>query len=77
MTKDETRLKDPPHFNSLYLEEIQEMEDRAKILLREAEAFMDLGKDKQALASQFIAKTYTATADALMERAISEPLAKA
>tara|TARA_R110000824_G_scaffold203595_4_gene388113 strand:- start:754 stop:987 length:234 start_codon:yes stop_codon:yes gene_type:complete len=77
MIEDPARLIDPPHFTYLYLEEIHEMEDRAKELLKQAELYHSNGKTKEAEATEFVAKTYTATAEALMRRAMSEPLAVA
>jgi len=53
------------------------MEDRAKELLEQAEKYHNSGQLKEAEASKFVAKTYTATVEALMRRAISEPLASA
>jgi hypothetical protein len=77
MMDDPTKLNEPAHFTYLYLEEIAEMEDRAKELLKQAEKYHNSGQLKEAEASKFVAKTYTATVEALMRRAISEPLASA
>jgi len=74
--EDPTKLSDePPHFKYLYLEEIDALDQKAKTLLKEAAQYDSSGSPAEAKASRFIAKTYTATATALLEKAISEPLA--
>tara|TARA_B100000131_G_scaffold286567_1_gene296608 strand:+ start:230 stop:532 length:303 start_codon:yes stop_codon:yes gene_type:complete len=75
--EDPTKLNDPPHFKYLYLEEIGELDQKASDLLEEAALYDSSGSASAAKASRFIAKTYSATADALLAKAISDPIAMA
>ena len=75
--EDPTKLNEPPHFKYLYLEEIGELDQKANELLEEAALYDSSGSASAAKASRFIAKTYSATADALLAKAISDPIAMA